>query len=77
MNKLSACNLLLNDSDKKILKEWIDLSHDETPQIRTDISKAIAGSKTFLTLPEELRGTVSLDDVLELGRGGGNFKELG
>lgn len=77
MDKLSTCKELLGDSDKNTLKDWIDLSYDETPQIRKDVSKAIPDSTTFLRLPEEFRGSVSLDDVLELGRGGGKFNELG
>lgn len=53
------------------------MSHDETRLIRNQVSKAIPESKTFLVLPKELKGSVSIDDVLDLGRGGGKFKVLG
>lgn len=36
IDKLSACNLLLDNADRTVMKEWIDLSHDETPKIRLE-----------------------------------------
>ncbi|VBB17894.1 vWFA domain-containing protein [Yasminevirus sp. GU-2018] len=76
MDTLSACKEKLGASDKAKLKEWIDRSHNETPQIRELIQKSIvAGAKNFLVLPADLASTLTLDDVLELGRGGG-FAEV-
>ena len=70
----------LTSSEKAQMKEWIDQSHDNTPHIRFMINRVLNSQDQkalVLVLPNELKGTVKLDDVLELGRGGSNFNELG
>jgi hypothetical protein len=72
MNRLSQCNVKLVGTDKDALKKWIDESHDDTPIIRNMTEKAMMCivNEQYLVLPKEMAGTISLDDVLALGRDG-------
>eukprot|EP00931_Biecheleriopsis_adriatica_P005831 TRINITY_DN107316_c0_g1_i1.p1 TRINITY_DN107316_c0_g1~~TRINITY_DN107316_c0_g1_i1.p1 ORF type:complete len:969 (+),score=155.03 TRINITY_DN107316_c0_g1_i1:16-2922(+) len=78
MDKLSACKTKLTGQKAELLKKWIDESHNDTEFIRTIITKAgfsVTEAIPCLSLPSELRHTISLDDVLLLGRTG-ECKEL-
>jgi len=69
LNKLSKCMESLVEPHKSVLKKWIEESHNDTPLCRELVSKGTDGCQA-LVLPEIYRKTISLDDVLQLGRGG-------
>lgn len=80
MDKLSQCKEKLSEANKTLLKTWIDNSHNNTEIVREIVKKALnlRGDEKLsdvLILPHELVNTISLDDVLELGRGG-CFREV-
>jgi len=76
MNKLSQCQNKLSQTNKDILKAWIDESHNNTYEVREIVSKALkSGIDNVLTLPSELAGSISLDEILKLGRSG-EFAEV-
>lgn len=71
MDKLSNSVNNLSGEEKAKVKEWIDKSHDATEMIRDKVQGMLdAGCTKFLVLPEELKNTMELDDLLDLGRGG-------
>jgi len=67
----------LMSSDAAALRKWIDESHDDTIAICDLIEDAIGDRKSFqaLILPNEAKNKITLDQLLELGRGG-DFKHL-
>lgn len=74
MNKLSVCKEKLETADQKILKEWIDASHNETEVVRAITQRSLTKNpQSVLVLDSDAQ--ISLDEVLDLGRGG-NFKEV-
>lgn len=84
MDQLSRCSDKLTADQKAVFKRWIDESHDQTAICRELVAKAIANAPetgevqsvpACLVLPEENKGKISLEDVLELGRGG-DFRVL-
>lgn len=79
MNKLSQCQNKLSQTNKDILKAWIDESHNNTYEVREIVTKALKSGvnsvNNVLTLPPELASTISLDEILKLGRSG-EFAEV-
>jgi hypothetical protein len=76
MDKLSACMEKLSAADKAIMKAWIDRSFNETPKIREIIHVALnERPSAVITLPEDMKSNLTIDEVLSFGRGG-NYLEV-
>eukprot|EP00797_Seminavis_robusta_P023067 Sro374_g129330.1 n/a (152) ;mRNA; r:66074-66529 len=65
----------MNATNQQIRKKWIDESHDDTEAIRKLVGEALPGCASVLVLRGDHQ-TISLDDLLALGRCGGSFLEL-
>jgi len=76
MDLLSQCTLLLTGPDRTAIQEWNVASRDETPWIREQTAQAMPTATVVLVLPDELKGSLSLDDILAVGHGGGNIQAL-
>ena len=74
MNKLSHSVSKMMKTDQETLKKWIDESHDNTDMIRELVQNALPECSTVLVLRGDPQ--ITLDDLLALGRGGGNYGEL-
>lgn len=74
MDKFAQCKNKLSSDDAALLKTWIDESHNETARIR-DMIQPHLKTLSHLSLAVEMQGTLKLDDVLLISRGG-SFREL-
>lgn len=70
MDMLSASVVRLNAAERAIMKKWIDESHDESGAIYKFVSDALPNCRTVLVLRAD--PGINVDDLLALGRGGGN-----
>jgi hypothetical protein len=73
MDKLSQCSARLTGTDAITFKKWIDESHNDSPIIHNKIKSAYDGCPTFI-IPQEMKASLSLDDILALGRDGKFFE---
>jgi len=74
MDKLSECKTKMDQNNQQVMKQWIDESHDDTSVIRKMVVDALPSCTSVLVLRGDPQ--ISLDELLALGRGGGNFREL-
>ena len=68
MDKFSLCQNRLNPVDCYALKKWNEESHNDSPIIHEMIKKVYVEGDDVAIIPQEMLGSLSLDDVLSLGR---------